>query len=85
MVQKNLHKGAESVVSKGAGSFAEKTGSAAGAATQISGGLDKLYTAMNGEFGNGLSQINNKMPALEQGVAKLATGSGALYEGFSIS
>ncbi|MBU3110534.1 YhgE/Pip domain-containing protein [Clostridium lacusfryxellense] len=77
---KEFAQGAEQY-SKGAEGFAEKTGSAAGVATQISGGLDKLYTAMNGEFGNGLSQISSKMPSLEQGVAKLATGSGALSDG----
>ncbi|MGH4122847.1 MAG: YhgE/Pip family protein [Clostridium sp.] len=69
--------------SKGAGSFAEKTGTAVVAATQISGGLDKLYSAMNGEFGNGLSQLNDKIPTLTGGVNKLATGSGALAGGLA--
>lgn len=69
--------------SQGAGSFAKQTGAAAGAATQISGGLDKLYVAMNGDFGNGLSQINDKIPALTGGVQKLATGSKALSGGLS--
>ena len=67
--------------SEGAGTFAQKTGTAVVAATQISGGLDKLYVAMNGEFGNGLSQISDKVPALTQGVAKLAKGSVALPRG----
>jgi putative membrane protein len=67
--------------SKGAKSFAEKTGTAVGAAAQISGGLDKLYTAMNGEFGNGLLELNNKVPALTEGVAKLANGSVSLSGG----
>ena len=57
--------------SKGAGSFGEKTGTAVVAATQISGGLDKLYAAMNGEFGNGLSQLSDNVPALTVGVSKL--------------
>lgn len=69
--------------SKGAGSFAEKTGTAIGAATQISGGLDTLYAAMNGEFGNGLSQLNNKVPDLTAGVEKLAGGSMALSGGLA--
>jgi len=69
--------------SEGAGSFAQKTGRVVLAATQISGGLDKLYVAMNGDFGNGLSQISDKVPALTQGVAKLATGSGALSGGLA--
>ncbi|MGH4051741.1 MAG: YhgE/Pip domain-containing protein [Clostridium sp.] len=67
--------------SAGAGSFAEKTSSAAGVAAQISGGLDKLYSSMNAEFGDGFSQISNKMPDLTQGVAKLTAGSGALAKG----
>lgn len=69
--------------SKGAKSFAEKTGTAVGAATQISVGLDKLYGAMNGEFGNGLSQLNDKVPALTEGVAKLSGGSVALSAGLT--
>ncbi|MCB2294625.1 YhgE/Pip domain-containing protein [Clostridium algoriphilum] len=69
--------------SKGAGSFAEQTGAATGVANQISGGLDKLYVAMNGDFGNGLSQINDKIPALTGGVQKLATGSEALSGGLA--
>lgn len=73
-------KGAEEF-SKGAKNFAEKTGTAVDAATQISGGLDKLYAAMNGEFGNGLSQLNDKVPALTEGVAKLSGGSVALSAG----
>jgi len=67
--------------SAGAGSFAEKTSSAAGVAAQISGGLDKLYTSMSTEFGDGLSQIDSKMPALSEGVAKLTVGSGDLAKG----
>ena len=75
-------KGAEQF-SEGAGSFAQKTGTALVAATQISGGLDKLYVAMNGDFKNGLSQISDKVPALTQGVAKLASGSGTLSGGLA--
>jgi len=75
-------KGAEQF-SEGAGSFAQKTGRAVVAATQISGGLDKLYVAMNGDFKNGLSQISDKVPALTQGVAKLASGSGTLSGGLA--
>ncbi|MGV8981205.1 YhgE/Pip domain-containing protein [Clostridium sp.] len=67
--------------SKGAGSFGEKTGTAVVAATQISGGLDKLYAAMNGEFGNGLSQLSDNVPALTAGVSKLTGGSVALAGG----
>ena len=69
--------------SKGAGDFAEKTGAAAGGAAKISGGLDQLYAGMNGDFGNGLSQLNDKMPALTGGVKQLAVGSGALSGGLS--
>jgi putative membrane protein len=83
--------------SKGAGNFAEKTGTAVVAANQISDGLDKLYTAMNGEFGNGLSQLNDKapaltgglsefnekMPALADGTSKLSEGSAQLTAGIS--
>ncbi|HEY8891642.1 MAG TPA: YhgE/Pip domain-containing protein [Clostridium sp.] len=67
--------------SKGAGTFSQKTGTAVVAANQISGGLDNLYLAMNGEFGNGLSQINDKVPALTEGVSKLTVGSVALLGG----
>ena len=67
--------------SKGADTFAQKTGAAAVAASQISGGLDKLYVAMNADFGNGLSQISGKLPALTDGVSKLTVGSGTLSEG----
>lgn len=69
--------------SNGAKSFADKTGTAVVAAAQISGGLDQLYGAMNGEFGNGLSQLNDKVPALTDGVQKLAGGSIALSEGLT--
>ncbi|MBU3091110.1 YhgE/Pip domain-containing protein [Clostridium sp. CF011] len=69
--------------SKGAGMFAEKTGEAAGGAAKISGGLNRLYDGMNGKFGNGLSELNGKMPALTGGVQKLVAGSGALSGGIS--
>jgi putative membrane protein len=67
----------------GAVSFAEKTGTSVVAASQISAGLDNLYTAMNGEFGSGLSQINSKLPALTEGASKLAGGSVALSVGLA--
>ena len=69
--------------SKGALSFSEKTGAAVVAATEISTGLDKLYAAMNGEFGNGLSQLDTKVPTLTKGVAKLTAGSVALSGGLA--
>ena len=69
--------------SKGAGSFGEKTGTAVVAATQISGGLDKLYAAMNGEFGNGLSQLSENVTSLTLGVSKLAGGSVDLSGGLA--
>ncbi|MBU3190099.1 YhgE/Pip domain-containing protein [Clostridium bowmanii] len=69
--------------SKGAGSFGEKTGTAVVAATQISSGLDQLYAAMNGEFGSGLSQLSESVPALTAGVSKLTGGSVALESGLS--
>jgi len=68
---------------KGAGSFAEKTGTAVVAAAQISGGLDKLYAAMSGDFANGLSQLNDKMPALADGAPKLSAGSSEITAGLS--
>lgn len=75
-------KGAEEF-SKGAKGFAEKTSTAVDAATQISGGLDKLYEAMNGEFANGLSQLNDKVPTLTEGVEKLSGGSVTLSAGLT--
>lgn len=69
--------------SKGAGSFAEKTEMAMVAATQLSQGLDSLYLAMNGEFATGLSLLNDKIPALTEGVERLYVGSVALSEGLA--
>ncbi|MBU3144523.1 YhgE/Pip domain-containing protein [Clostridium sp. CF012] len=69
--------------SKGTVNFAEKTGTAVVAATQISGGLDKLYAAMNGEFGNGLSQLSENVTALTAGVSKLSGGSVTLSGGLA--
>jgi len=69
--------------SKGAGNFAEKTAVAIGAAKQISGGLDTLYGAMSGEFGNGLSELDKKMPVLVDATSKLSEGSAEITKGIS--